>query len=205
MGWKISMIIIENPDNFTDDFTLLKALGKDNFQFVENTTFEKAIDTKDKSISIGYCNGNIIVNDNFQITEKSLEKAKNLNLTKEEQNLYQLFPTSEIITVACHSITNYHAYSIINNGKKIRWKLIASDTSLVEFGQRTVEEEKIYTENYQKIPEDQLMEEFTFEMINKRLDFFINTLEAKAFMQMKTFKKYKNSKKGFLKKIFKNK
>jgi hypothetical protein len=218
MGWKTSMVIIENPDKFEDDIALLKAFGKTNFQFQKKTTFEECIYPKDKSINIGNYNGNIIISDDYQITTKSLEKATNLNLTIEEENLCELFPKSEIITVACHSVVNYHGYSIIKNGKKIRLKVISSDTPLVEFGQRISEEEKIYSKSYQRdganfwkdetdpedeFTENQLMEDFAFGIANRRLGVFIDQAESFELMEKVTFKKYLGKKLSFIKRISK--
>lgn len=220
MGWKMSIIIIENPDKFEDDIALLKAIGKEGFQFQEETTFEECIYPRDKSISIGNYNGNIIISDDYQITTKSLERANNLNLTKEEESLCRLFPKSEIISVACHSVVNYHGYSLIKNGEKLRLKIISLDTPLVEFGKRLPEEEKIYSKSYQRdgenfwkdetdledeITEDQLMEDFAFRIANRRLGVFIDLAESDELMENVTFKKYQRNKFGFIKRILKMK
>lgn len=125
MGWKASMIIIENPDNFEDETALLKAVGKSNFQFQAATTLEECIYPGDKSINIGKYNGNIIISDDYQITTETLERAENLNLSIEEENLCKLFPKSEIITIACHSVVNYQGYSVIKNSKKVRLKTLS--------------------------------------------------------------------------------
>lgn len=74
------MIIIENPDHFDDDITLLKAIGKDNFIFKGETNLEECIYPRDKSISIGRYNGNIIISEDYQITTKTLDKVKDLSL-----------------------------------------------------------------------------------------------------------------------------
>lgn len=216
MGWKVSMIIIENPDNFDDDVSVLKAIGKSNYKLKEETTFEECINPRDKSISIGRYNGNIIISEDYQITTKTLERAGNLNLTIEEENLCKMFPNSEIVTIACHSVVNYHGYSLIRNGKKMRLKVISSDTPLIEFGQKFKEEEKLYSTSYQKeganfwkdetdpneeYSEDQLMEDFTFGVANRRLGVYLDQKEGEELMEIIRFNKYTKDKSGLFQRI----
>lgn len=222
MGWKASMIIIENKENFEDDDKILAALDKANFQFQEELSIDFDFYQRDESICIGYYNNNIIILDDYQITEKSLERAKGLKLLKEEKQLVDLFPNAEILTVACHSATNYHGYSLIQNGKKVRLKRASSDSKLQEFGERFEEEQQIYKDSYQKngqnywknedepdpdelefldeddlmmyedYTEDQLMENFTFGVIKRRLGFRLDNAESKDFKKNVVFKKYIN-------------
>ncbi len=95
---------------------------------------------QDGSISIGSYAGNLIICDDFQITQKTLLGDQNLTLSDEEKSLCLLFPASEIVTVACHSVVNYHAYSLIEKGVKLRLKSISSESVLQEFGDRREEE-----------------------------------------------------------------
>ena len=132
------------------------------------------------------------------------EKADKLDLTKEEKNLVELFPESEIINVACHSAVNYHGYSIIKNGKKRRLKVISSDTPKIEFGDRIEEEDKIYSTSYQKdgqnywkdedddedFAEDQLMEDFTFGIAKRRLGVLLDHSDGEELMESVQFKKW---------------
>ncbi len=204
MGWKASMIIIENRDNFGDNQMILKTLGTGEYAFEKEWSLEECIQPGDRSVSIGYYNNNIIICDDYQITSDSLEGAKNLDLTQTEQKLCTLFPASEIITVSCHSAINYHGYSVIENGIKKRLKVISSETPKVEFGQRVPEEEKIYESSYQvgeecfwkhesdpedDYAEDQLMEDFTFGMAKRRLGVAID--DDELFREVK-FRKYIN-------------
>ena len=220
MGWKTSLIIIENPNDFLDEFSVLKAIGKEDYKLEKEVLFEDVINPRDKSISIGLFNGNIIISDDYQITTKSLDRAENLDLTNEEINLCKLFPRSEIVSIACHSVVNYHAYSLIQNGVKKRLKLISTDTPLTEFGQRTIEEEKLYKSSYQKeganfwkdesdpdedFAEEQMMENFTFEFAKRRLGVRIDYAYGDELFESTKFKKYlrPNLFKRILKSIFK--
>lgn len=219
MGWKTSLIIIENPNNFDNEIAILEAIGKSNFQFQKETTLSQGMYPGDKSISIGKYNGNIIICEDYQITTKTLENSDDFNLTIEEQKLSKLFPTSEIIQVACHSVVNYHAYSLIKNGEKIRAKVISSETPLIELGKRMIEEEKIYSKSYQKnganfwkdetdpdeeYTEDQLMEDFAFGIAKRRLGVFLDQLEGEKLLDEVPFNKYIKGKSGFFQKILKS-
>ena len=207
MGWKSSLIIIENKENFTDENEILKALGKSEYEFDRELTLEECIYPNDKSINIGYYNGNIIISDDYQLTTNSLERADKLNLTEEEKNLVELFPTSEIVTVACHSAVNYHGYSLIENGIKKRLKIISSDEPRIEFGERIKEENEIYDRSYSKdnqnfwkddddpeedFTEDQLMEDFTFGIAKRRLGILLDHSDGDEIMEQVTFKKFKS-------------
>ena len=207
MGWKSSLIIIENKENFTDENEILNALGKPDYEFDRELTLDECIYPNDKSINIGYFNGNIIISDDYQITTNSLERSDKLNLTKEEKNLVKLLPTSEIVTVACHSAVNYHGYSIIENGIKKRLKIISTDEPKIEFGERIKEEKKIYERSYSKenknfwkdetdpkvdFTEDQLMEDFTFGVAKRRLGVLLDHSDGNELMKKTIFKKFKS-------------
>lgn len=232
MGWKASMIIIENKENFEGDDKILAALDKTNFQFQEELSINFDFYQRDESICIGYYNNNIIILDDYQITEKSLERAKGLKLLKEEKQLVDLFPNAEILTVACHSATNYHGYSLIQNGKKVRLKRASSDSKLQEFGERFEEEKQIYKDSYQKngqnywknedepdpdelefLDEDDLMmyedytddyfmEDFTFGIAKRRLKIRLDNSENDLIKNI-TFKKYINLNKKIINKTIK--
>lgn len=209
MGWKISTIIIENKNNLKDDNTILEALGKSNFEFKEELILDYDIVQSDNSICIGYYLDNIILFDDYQITTKSLERANGLKLIKEEKRLIDLFPNAEILTAACHSSVNYHGYSLIKNGEKVRLKTISSEEKLRTFGERIEEEIEIYKTSYQEnganywkdenypddndYTEDQLMEDFTFGVAKRRLGFRLDSSEADELMETVVFKKYIHS------------
>ncbi|MEM8526318.1 MAG: hypothetical protein AAGG68_16875 [Bacteroidota bacterium] len=201
MGWKVSLIIIENEKNFANEFALLKAIGKPKYRFDREWRLVDCISPDDKSISIGYYNGNLIISDGYQITNNSLEGKDFLNLTREENELVSLFPNSEIITIACHSAINYHAYSLISKSVKRRLK-IATPNEFIEYGERFEEENAIYSkanfesnevywidENYdEKLTEDQLMEEFTFKIAERRLGVLLE--DADELLERTKFRKY---------------
>jgi hypothetical protein len=204
MGWKCSLIIIENQDDFKDDISLLKAIGMSDYEFDSECTLDDCIYPMDQSISIGYFNGNIIISDDYQLTTSALDRAKNLSLTASENGLVNLFPSSEIVTVACHSGVNYHGYSLIRNGIKERLKTISSDDARKEFGTPFKEEQDIYATSYLKdglsfwkddndpdaAAEDVMMEKFTFEVAKRRLGVILDNADGEKLLFEVPFKKY---------------
>ncbi|MEP0266668.1 hypothetical protein [Dokdonia sp.] len=209
MGWKSSLIIIENKEHFTDEEAVLKAIGKGGYTFDKELTLDACIYPNDGSINIGYYNSNMIISDDYQITTNALERATSLQLTKEEKGLTSLFPKAEIVSVACHSVVNYHGYSLIQNGAKKRLKIISSDTPLIEFGEKMEEEQEIYKTSYsrdgknywkdtydpeEELTEDQLMEEFTFGIAKRRLGVSLDKEDGEELLFEKVlFKKYINT------------
>jgi len=211
MGFKASMIMIKQPSVNLDDKELLKELGFGNVIFSSNTTFEECIYPNDKSINIGYYNECLIISDDYQLTTLlELSKSPHL-LSNYEKVLTSLYPDTEILTVACHSAVNYHLYSLVRKGQKLRFKKVVSGESLIEFGDRIEEEEKIY--EYSKIidgqrmfrsrykddevydnTEDQMMEDFAFGVAKRHLGVMISTSEDDELMFESPFKKYAVSK-----------
>ncbi len=199
MGWKVSLIIIESSKELRNDESILNALGKGDYIFDSETTLEESIYPRDHSMSIGYYRGNIIVSDDYQITSKSLELEPSLRLINEEKNLCSIFPTAEIISVACHSVVSYHGYSIIQGGKKIRIKAMSSDGEIINLGKKIKEEEEIYKTGIEKdgqyfwdeeMTEDGLMEEFTFNVARRRLGVNLNHANGDQLLEDIPFKKY---------------
>lgn len=205
MGWNVSMIIIQNPDNFNDESLLLKDLGLNEFIYNEDTVLDECIFPRDESVSIGYYNNNVIICDNCQIIDNFITEE----IGEIEKKLVRLFPTSEILSVACISTTNYHGYSLTKNGKKLRTKALDSDFGFYsDFGELIDEEKIIYSTSqtisgkrfwkYNEMPneiffEDQMMEDFTFGVAKRLLGVRIDTEESDFLMGDVVFKKYVKS------------
>src|SRR5258706_9869852 len=127
-------------------------------------------------------------------------------ISEVEKSLFRLFPTSEILSVACISTTNYHGYSLIKDGKKLRTKsLNADDGFYFDFGQLIEEEKPIYSKSeildgkriwkIEELPddifyEDQMMEDFTFEVAKRLLGVRIDNEEGEELLDNTTFRKY---------------
>lgn len=211
MGFKVSMIIVRQPSATIGDEELLKKLGFADVTFSGDTTFEECMYPNDKSINIGHYNDCLIISDDYQLTT-SLELSKSPQLLSDyEKVLTNIYPDTEILTVACHSAVNYHLYSLIKNGQKLRFKKVVHGEPLIEFGVRIDEEEKVYA--YSKIvdgqrmfrstykddevydnTEDQMMEDFTFGVAKRHLNVMISASEDEELMFETTFKKYSVSK-----------
>ena len=197
MGWKTSMILIESNDNKISDTKILRALGIKDVKSTSPSTLDECLNTQDGSIAIGRIDGNIVICDGYYVTEKSLEMPRNLRLCKEEKALCKLFPSSEIVAVACHSTINYHGYSLIKAGKKLRLKTISDGQPLKQYGEPTPEEAAIYSSSFVKkkanywhddhdpdedISEDQMMEDFTFAMAARRLGARLDAADGEAIL-----------------------
>jgi len=222
MGWNTSLIIIENKENYTNETELLNSLGFVNIDQKENTTFDEILNPKDNQIGIGYYNGNLIICDGYRLTTKSLDVSENLNLADYEKSLVKIFPKSEIVTVSCVSSMNFHGYSLIQNGEKIRFKYVAEEIKQ-EFGNHFEQEIEIYRNSFEEngkllwkdeneedyfFSEDQLMEDFTFKIAKRRLGVQINMEDGEKLLNDVVFKVYKISapkdENKFLKRYFKD-
>ena len=222
MGWNTSLIIIENIENYSNETELLKSLGFENIDQKENTTFDEILNPKDRQIGIGYYNGNLIICDGYLLTTKSLDESENLNLADYEKSLVKIFPKSEIVTVSCVSAVNFHGYSLIQNGEKIRLKYVAEEMKH-EFGNLFEEEIEIYRNSYEEdgkllwkdendednfFTEDQLMEDFIFKVAKRRLGVQIDMEDGEKLLNDVAFKVYKIStpknENKFLKRYFKD-
>jgi hypothetical protein len=211
MGFKSSIIIVKQPSATIGDEELLKKIGFVGVTFSGDTTFEECMYPNDKSVNIGHYNDCLIISDDYQLTT-SLEVSKSPQLLSDyEKVLTNLYPDTEILTVACHSAVNYHLYSLIKNGQKLRFKKVVHGEPLIEFGDRIEEEEKVYA--YSKViggqrmfrstyrddevydnTEDQMMEDFTFGVAKRHLGVMISTSEDEELMFETPFKKYVASK-----------
>lgn len=208
MGWKASLIIIEEKNNTATDEAILKAIGKTNYLANGSSYLEACMYPTDQSISIGRYRGNIIICDGNEVSMHTLENSQGLQLAKEEQALVDLFPKSEILTVACHSVVNFHGYSLIANGVKKRLKLIDSDTPKIAYGEPLEEEQLLYdTANLQngsyvwkyeddpeeELTEDALMEDFTFGVAKRRLGVLLDGEDGDELMETIVFNRYQKS------------
>ena len=112
------------------------------------------------------------------------------------------------MTVACHSAVNYHLYSLVRNGQKIRFKKVVHGEPLIEFGDRMEQEEKVYAsskiidgqrmfkssfnddDDVYDNTEDQMMEDFAFGVAARHLGVMISTSDDEELMFETQFRKY---------------
>ena len=211
MGFKVSMITVQRPIATISDEELMNRLGFTNVTFSGDTTFEECMYPSDKSVNIGHYNDCLIISDDYQLTT-SLELSQTPHILSDyEKVLTDLFPDTEILTVACHSAVNYHLYSLVKNGQKLRFKKVVHGEPVIEYGERVEEEERVYA--YSKIvdgqrmfrstykddelydnTEDQMMEDFAFGVAKRHLGVKISTSEDEELMFEIPFKKYAVSK-----------
>lgn len=205
------MVIIKEPSVIAET-DLLDKLGFSDFSFKEETSFEEAMYPMDKSINIGTFNNCLIICDDYQLTD-SLDSPKDPQaLSEYEKILTEIYPDSEILTVACHSVVNYHMYSLVKNGQKIRYKRAVPGEALKEFGNRLEEEDHVYSfskiidgqrmfrssyeegENYE-YTEDAMMEDFAFGIAKRHLGVMISVMPEEDALLNTRFKKYLSNKK----------
>ena len=207
MCFKASMIIIHRPFRAVQAEALLRHLNFNDLEFRETTTMENCIYPEDKSISIGYYNDNIIICEDYLLTGHLEVTDDPVSLAGYEEMLSHLFPDSEILTVACHASVNYHLYSLVKNGEKLRFKRVIASSPILEYGDRLAEEEVIYAESRviegkrlfdsrkedhhnHAITEDQLMEDFAFGVAKRHLGVKISSGEENILMAGTLFRKF---------------
>ena len=195
MGWKASFITVRSPSVAkVDDLWLLERLGYSEVKYIGEVSLEEVVNPGDNSVSIGEWNGNLIICEDHALTERADITATPGELLEYEAVLTAIFPGSEVLSVACHSVVNYHLYALALDGRRLRYKQISGDTPRKEFGERLVEEEDIYArsrvvegdlmfaeaydeefeDDAYEYTEDQLMEEFAFGVAERHLGFRID-------------------------------
>jgi len=202
------MIIIHRPFRPVQEEVLLRHLDLNDLEFRETTTMESCIYPDDRSINIGYYNNNIIICEDYLLTNHLEVTNDPMSLAGYEEVLSSLFPGSEILTVACHASVNYHLYSLVKDGEKLRFKRVIASSPILEYGDRLAEEEVIYAESRviegkrlfdsrwredhhnHAITEDQLMEDFAFGVAKRHLGVKISSGEENALMAGTPFKKF---------------
>lgn len=208
MGFKASMIMIQQPSAAITDAELLEKLGFDNFSFSGDITFEVCMYPNDKSINIGHYNDCLIIADDYQLTD-ALDLSETPNLLSDfEKILTNLSPGSEILSVACHSGVNYHLYSLVKDGQKLRFKKVVHGEPTIDYGDKIKEEESVYANskliggqrmfksmyNSDEVydnTEDQMMEEFAFGVAKRHLGVMIlSPIESEELLFNTSFKKY---------------
>lgn len=179
------MIIIEKPVADISDVQLLAGLGFQNCVPRGTDSLENCMYPRNGSFGLGQYNGRLILTEDHQLTDE-LEHVKIPGgLSNYEQVLSRLFPGSEVLSVACHSANNYAMHSLVKDGVKLRYRSVSGDEKAVEFGPPLKEEETIYARSEMisgvrmfrreepdrpyEYTEDQLMEDFTFEVAKRHL------------------------------------
>ncbi|SKD00569.1 hypothetical protein SAMN05660461_1867 [Chitinophaga ginsengisegetis] len=207
MGYKISMITIKNPMTQISEEDLLVHLGFGNLILSENTTLDVCMCPRDKSVNIGTYNNCIIICDDYQLTSVLETQARPEALSDYEDILSALYPGSEILTVACHSVVDYHMYSLVKGGEKFRFKIVSSGTPVRMYGEEMEEEKEIYAQSvvidgerlFRDRPdkeefeyyEDAMMEEFTFNIAARHLGVNIIKENGDELLTEIPFRKYK--------------
>src|SRR6186713_1887031 len=137
MGWKASMLIVNNP-TAVDNYTLLQELGFKNLTKIQDEPLDAVIYPKSGRVYIGTYKGNLVICAN-DFAEDDFLKDQNAEV---KQVLAKVFPSSEICAIALHSVVNLWGYVVMQGGKTLRARAGSSeDGTFVEVGE-PLEEEK---------------------------------------------------------------
>ena len=178
MGWKAFSILIKPAVDISHE-VLLQTLGFTNFTKTDDEPYDVAIYPEKGKIFIGNYNDTLIISE-FNLPEQFFSEG----LTEIEKKLINVFPNSEICAVSLHSGTNYWAYSIIKNGRKIRARMGDADNgTTLDYGEPVEEELELLSKakldnNGQRqyflddnsdepYSEDQVGENFVFEIYKR--------------------------------------
>lgn len=185
MGWKASIIVIDNKNEF-NHLELLKDLGFKNVSESEDLTLEETINPEDGKIYFGeYNNCLIICTSELPLTFLGEE------LSEVEKILFKYFPNSEICSLNLHSVVNLWGFSIAKNNKKLRVAAGSADSgTMIYFGEPVKEELELlskakidaegnrlyyYEEDDEPYTEDCVGEDYVFEISSRyfgnRLDY----------------------------------
>lgn len=198
------MIIVEKPVPDIGDEQLLAELGFPNCAAMGTDHLVNCMYPRDKSFGIGRYNGRLIITEDHRFTEK-LERAKVPGaLGAHEQTLTRLFPGSEVLSVACHSTSNYAMHSLVKDGVKLRYRSVDCDGKGGVHGAPLAEEEPIYARSKvidgvrmfrgeeadgpYEYTEDQLMEDFTFEVAKRYLGVRLDRDEAVNDVELRRYR-----------------
>lgn len=178
MGWKTFSILVKPATEISHE-VILKTLGFSDFRKIDDQPYEVAIYPDTNKIYIGNYQDTLLISE-FNLPELFFSEG----LSETENNLINLFPDAEIGAVSLHSGTNYWAYAIINNGKKIRARMGDSDNgTTLDYGEPLEEEIDLLSKSYldkngnrlyvfedhpdELYTEDQVGENFVFEIYKR--------------------------------------
>lgn len=178
MGWKAFSVLIK-PARTISDEELLQVLGFTNCTKIDDEPYEMAIYPNDGKVFI--CNyGDTLIISEFDLPEQFFTEG----LCVTEKKLAATFPHAEICAVSLHSATNYWAYAIIRDDKKVRVRAGSADSGIMlDYGEPLEEELDLLSkakldENGKRLyffdgdvdssyTEDQVGENFVFELYKR--------------------------------------
>ncbi|MFK8005251.1 MAG: hypothetical protein AB8H03_02730 [Saprospiraceae bacterium] len=202
MGWKASMLIIQNTSGVKTAEEVIEKVEHDYYELAGETTLESCINPRDKSIYIGFYKENIIVTMDAEYVLMSIIEGEG----GIEDRFNDLCPGGEIMGVFCQSTTNMHGYFLNKDGDRVRHKMISFEGPRLEYGERFEEEIEIYKDakkdengveywsygenDSDRYEENQLMENFTFGVAKRLLGVQLDHTEGEDLMFQVKFKKF---------------
>jgi hypothetical protein len=202
MGWKASLLIVQNTPGIKTAEEVVQKIDNNYYKLVGETTLGSYINPRDESIYIGFYNDNIIlILDAEYILMSILDGGGEI-----ENQLNDLCPGGEIMGTFSQSTTNMHGYFLNKNGDRVRHKIVSSEGPRMEFGERLEEELEIYKdakedengvdywqfgeEESDRFEENQLMEIFMFGVAKRLLGVKLDHAEGDDLMTQVKFKKF---------------
>lgn len=196
MGWKVSMIIVNNPIHI-NPIEILNRLGCKGYSLYESKNVNDILPFyNNNEVYIGNYRNNLIIYNWILPENLLLDKSTDLEI-----NLLSLFPSSEICVIELFSTVNFWGFKVFKNQKLIRHKVGDADHGThIDIGEPLPEELELLSKSFiddegnrkynldegenEPYSEDQVGEEFVFEIVSRyfgqRLDeedeFFEETL-----------------------------
>lgn len=196
MGWKASMIIVNNPIK-VDHKEIFNRLGFIGYSTSKSKMADELFSFySNKEVYIGEHKNNLIICNWFLPERLLMNKSSDI-----EKNLLSLFPSSEICVIELVSTVNFWGYKIFRNQQLIRHKVGGDEQgTLIDIGEPLPEELELLSKSFiddegnrkyhleededEPYSEDKVGEEFVFEIVSRyfgqRLDeadeFFDETL-----------------------------
>lgn len=202
MGWKASMLIVQNTSEIKTAEEIVQKIDDNYYELAGETTLDSCINPRDESIYIGLYNDNIILTlDAEYILMSIIDGGGGI-----ENRLHELCPEGEVIGVFCQSTTNMHGYFLNKDGDRVRHKIVSFEGPRMESGERFEEELEIYKdvkrdengvdywqfgdEESDRFEENQLMENFTFGVAKRLLGVQLDHSDGEELMSQVKFKKF---------------
>jgi hypothetical protein len=130
MGWKVSTLIINTSAEGANFEAILNSIGYNNLEKIDDVPFDSAIYPNSNDIYIAIYKGNLIITAQ-DLPLYFIDQEPN----EIEKRVIKSFPEAEICALSLNSTVNHFAFSIIENGKKVRVKVADMNAgTVIDFG-----------------------------------------------------------------------
>lgn len=200
MGWKASLIFIDNVQTTNNEQNILSALNQEDFIYTGDASFEEALNAEKDKTYIASLNNVLIIG-----TAEAPVLFISDYLSDFEKTLADYFNNSEICGITLQSNVNHWGYGIIKNNEKIRVSAGNYAMPLIADYGTPVEEEhdllskvvtkedgsKVFIINNEEYQYDMAGENLVFEIAKRYTGHALNSFDNP--LQNLTFKCYEKS------------